>query len=66
MKVFCFILEEVCDVDLFIYVVDYLDLYYKIMMKMMEEMLKVVGVEDVLVIYVYNKVDLIEGEIYFK
>lgn len=36
------------------------------MMKTTEETLKAVGVEDVPVIYAYNKADLIEGEIYLS
>ncbi|MBC1904609.1 GTPase HflX [Listeria innocua] len=66
VKAFRSTLEEARDADLLIHVVDYSDPHYKTMMKTTEETLKAVGVEDVPVIYAYNKADLIEGEIYPK
>ncbi|MBC8862516.1 50S ribosome-binding GTPase, partial [Escherichia coli] len=66
VKAFRSTLEEARDADLLIHVVDYSDPHYKTMMKTTEETLKVVGVEDVPVIYAYNKADLLEDEMYPK
>ncbi|HAK1610357.1 TPA: GTPase HflX [Listeria monocytogenes] len=66
VKAFRSTLEEARDADLLIHVVDYSDPHYKTMMKTTEETLKAVGVEDVPVIYAYNKADLLEDEIYPK
>ncbi|ARM72405.1 GTP-binding domain-containing protein [Listeria monocytogenes] len=66
VKAFRSTLEEARDADLLIHVVDYSDPHYKTMMKTTEETLKAVGVEDVPVIYAYNKADLLEDEMYPK
>ncbi|MBC2288957.1 GTPase HflX [Listeria welshimeri] len=66
VKAFRSTLEEARDADLLIHVVDYSDPHYETMMKTTEETLKAVGVEDVPVIYAYNKADLLENEIYPK
>ncbi|EUJ30317.1 hypothetical protein MFLO_10858 [Listeria floridensis FSL S10-1187] len=61
VKAFRSTLEEAQDADLLIHVVDYSDPNYKTMIEMTEKTLKEVGVEDVPMLFAYNKADLIEG-----
>lgn len=63
IKAFRSTLEEVCEADLLIHVVDSSSEYLDEMIKTTNETLEEIGVKDIPVIYVYNKIDLLNGEI---
>ena len=63
IKAFRSTLEEVREADLLIHVVDYSSIHYKNMMETTNSTLAQVGINDIPVIYVYNKADLTEKEI---
>lgn len=63
IKAFRSTLEEVAEADILIHVVDYSNPNYKQQIEVTNETLKELGVENIPVIYVYNKIDLVEGEI---
>lgn len=52
-------LEEVKEADLLIHVLNVSDPYYNVQKSITEEVLKEIGVEDIPVIYLYNKADLL-------
>lgn len=58
VKAFRSTLEEVCEADLLIHVVDLSSPHYKKQIEVTNETLKQIGAEHVPMIYVYNKVDL--------
>lgn len=58
VKAFRSTLEEVCEADLLIHVVDVSNPQYEKQMEVTHETLRQIGAEDVPVIYAYNKVDL--------
>ncbi len=60
VKAFRSTLEEVCEADLLIHVVDLSSTHYKKQIEVTNETLKQIGAEHVPMIYVYNKVDLID------
>lgn len=60
VKAFRSTLEEVCEADLLIHVVDLSSPHYKKQIEVTNETLKQIGAEHVPMIYVYNKVDLID------
>ena len=60
VKAFRSTLEEVCEADLLIHVVDLSSPHYKKQIEVTIETLKQIGAEHVPMIYVYNKVDLID------
>jgi GTP-binding protein HflX len=62
VKAFRSTLEEVSEADLLLHVVDYSDPNYKKHMEVTKETLKSIGVKDIPVVYVYNKVDLLQNE----
>lgn len=53
-------LEEVKEADLLIHVLDVSDPYYNIQKKITEDILHEIGVQDIPIIYLYNKSDLLE------
>jgi GTP-binding protein HflX len=63
VKAFRSTLEEVKEADLLIHVVDFSSPNYKQMMEVTNQVLKEIGVENIPVIYVYNKADLIDFSI---
>ncbi len=65
VKAFRSTLEEVKEADLLIHVVDFSNPNYRKMIEITNQVLKEIGVEDVPVIYVYNKADLIDFSIPF-
>lgn len=62
VKAFRSTLEEVSEADLLLHVVDYSDPNYKKHMEVTNETLKSIGVKDIPMVYVYNKVDLLNEE----
>jgi GTP-binding protein HflX len=60
VKAFRSTLEEVKEADLLIHVVDFSSPNYRQMIEVTNRVLKEIGVEDVPVIYVYNKADMID------
>lgn len=60
VKAFRSTLEEVCEADLLIHVVDVSNPNYENHIDVTNETLKQIGAEDVPMIYAYNKVDLID------
>ncbi|WP_346890551.1 GTPase HflX [Clostridium sp. UBA3887] len=60
IKAFRSTLEEVCEADLLLHVVDISNPDYKHHIKVTNETLKEIGVESVPMIYVYNKIDLVD------
>ncbi|MFZ5969340.1 MAG: GTPase HflX [Bacillota bacterium] len=63
IKAFRSTLEEVAEADLLIQVVDYSNPEYRQHMHVTRETLKELGVENISVIYAYNKIDLVDSEI---
>lgn len=61
VKAFRSTLEEVCEADLLIHVVDLSSSHYKKQIEVTNETLQQIGVTDVPMIYAYNKVDLVES-----
>lgn len=61
IKAFRSTLEEVCEADLLLHVVDISNPDYKHHIKVTNETLKEIGSESVPMIYVYNKIDLVDG-----
>ena len=61
IKAFRSTLEEVCEADLLLHVVDISNPDYKHQLKVTNETLKEIGAESVPMIYVYNKIDLLDG-----
>src|SRR5699024_6196850 len=60
VKAFRSTLEEVVEADLLVHVVDYSNPHYEEQIVLTNEILAEIGVEDIPVIYVYNKTDLVE------
>ncbi len=60
IKAFRSTLEEVCEADLLLHVVDISNPDYKHHLKVTNETLKDIGAESVPMIYVYNKIDLVD------
>ncbi len=60
IKAFRATLEEVCEADLLLHVVDISNPDYKHHLKVTNETLKEIGAESVPMIYVYNKIDLVD------
>lgn len=63
VKAFRSTLEEVAEADLLIHVVDYANSNYKQMMEITHHTLKGIGIEEIPMIYAYNKADLTEEHI---
>ncbi|MEG0775782.1 GTPase HflX [Clostridium sp.] len=63
IKAFRSTLEEVCEADLLIHVVDFSNPNYKHQIEVTIDTLNQIGAGDIPVIYAYNKVDLVEGPI---
>ncbi len=61
IKAFRSTLEEVCEADLLLHVVDISNPDYKHHLKVTNETLKEIGAESVPMIYVYNKIDLVDN-----
>jgi len=61
VKAFRSTLEEVAEADLLIHVVDYSNPNYKQQIEVTRQTLKEIGVEDIPVIYAFNKTDLVTG-----
>lgn len=60
IKAFRSTLEEVCEADLLLHVVDISNPDYKHHLEVTNETLKEIGAEEVPMIYVYNKIDLLD------
>jgi GTPase len=63
VKAFRSTLEEVKEADLLIHVVDFSSPNYKQMIEVSNQVLKEIGIENIPIIYVYNKADLIDFSI---
>ncbi len=63
VKAFRSTLEEVVEADLLIHVVDYSNPHYEEQIELTNAILAEIGVEDIPMIYAYNKTDLVEGTI---
>ncbi|MBG9736750.1 GTPase HflX [Paenibacillus alvei] len=63
VKAFRSTLEEVREADLLVHVVDFSNSEYEQHIHITNETLKAIGVEEIPMIYAYNKIDLKEGEI---
>jgi GTP-binding protein HflX len=63
VKAFRSTLEEVAEADLLVHVVDYANPNYKQQVDVTKDTLKKLGVDDIPVIYAYNKIDLADGGI---
>lgn len=63
VKAFRSTLEEIKQADLILHVIDYSDINYKQHIEVTKNTLKELGVQDVPVIYVYNKSDLVLKDI---
>jgi GTPase len=63
VKAFRSTLEEVKEADLLIHVVDFSSPNYKQMIEVSNQVLKEIGIENIPIIYVYNKADLINFSI---
>ncbi|PIE93897.1 GTPase HflX [Bacillus fungorum] len=63
VKAFRSTLEEVAEADLLIHVVDYANPNYEQLIDITNETLKKIGVENIPIIYAYNKSDMVEVEI---
>ncbi|WP_019419595.1 GTPase HflX [Paenibacillus sp. OSY-SE] len=63
VKAFRSTLEEVKDSELLVHVVDFSNPEYEQHIRITNETLKAIGVEDIPMIYAYNKIDLKEGDI---
>lgn len=60
VKAFRSTLEEVCDADLLVHVIDVSNSNYKNHIDVTNETLKQIGADNIPIIYVYNKIDLVE------
>lgn len=60
VKAFRSTLEEVCDADLLLHVIDISNPNYENHINVTNETLNQIGADNIPVIYVYNKVDLME------
>ncbi|MEW9095290.1 MAG: GTPase HflX [Clostridiaceae bacterium] len=56
-------LEEITEADMLVHVVDYSNPNYKQHIEVTKNTLKELGADNIPIIYVYNKTDLVEGEI---
>lgn len=63
VKAFRSTLEEVAEADLLIHVVDYANPNYEQLIDITNETLKKIGVENIPIIYAYNKSDMVDVEI---
>ena len=63
VKAFRSTLEEITKADVIVHVVDYSNRNYKQQIQVTNDTLKDIGVENISIIYAYNKCDLIEIEI---
>lgn len=63
VKAFRSTLEEVREADLLVHVVDFSNSEYEQHIHITNETLKAIGIEDIPMIYAYNKIDLKEDEI---
>ncbi|PEA54173.1 GTPase HflX [Bacillus pseudomycoides] len=63
VKAFRSTLEEVAEADLLIHVVDYANPNYEHLIEITNQTLKQIGVENIPIIYAYNKADVINIEI---
>lgn len=63
VKAFRSTLEEVKEADLLVHVVDFSNPEYEQHIRITNETLKAIGVEDIPMIYAYNKIDLKDGDI---
>lgn len=63
IKAFRSTLQEACEADLLIHVVDFSNPNYKEQIQVTMETLKEIGAENIPVIYAYNKIDLVHGEV---
>ncbi|HBM80680.1 MAG TPA: GTPase HflX [Clostridiaceae bacterium] len=63
IKAFRSTLEEVCEADLLIHVVDISNPHYKEQIDVTMKTLKEIGAENIPVIYAYNKIDLVDFDI---
>ncbi|HLR52875.1 MAG TPA: GTPase HflX [Candidatus Avamphibacillus sp.] len=61
VKAFRSTLEEVVEADLLVHVVDYSNPHYEEQIALTNKILAEIGVEEIPVIYAYNKTDLVEG-----
>lgn len=59
VKAFRSTLEEACEADLLIHVIDFSNPNYKQQIEVTLETLKQIGAEDIPIIYAYNKIDLV-------
>ncbi|WP_028594763.1 GTPase HflX [Paenibacillus assamensis] len=62
VKAFRSTLEEVKEADLLIHVVDFSNPEYEQHIRITNETLQAIGIEDIPMIYAYNKIDLREGD----
>jgi GTP-binding protein HflX len=62
IKAFRSTLEEVTEADLLIHVVDYSNPNYEQQIEITEETLKELGVDNIPIIYAFNKTDLVEAQ----
>jgi GTP-binding protein HflX len=60
VKAFRSTLEEVCEADLLIHVIDFSNSNYKQQIQVTLETLKQIGGENIPIIYAYNKIDLVD------
>lgn len=60
VKAFRSTLEEVCEADLLIHVVDISNPHYEAQIDVTKETLKQIGADHIPVIYAYNKIDLVD------
>ncbi|GAC41232.1 GTPase [Paenibacillus popilliae ATCC 14706] len=63
VKAFRSTLEEVKEADLLVHVVDFSNPEYEQQIRITNETLKAIGIEEIPMIYAYNKIDLKEGVI---
>lgn len=66
VKAFRSTLEEVCDANLLLHVIDVSNPNYENHMNVTNDTLMQIGADNIPVIYVYNKIDLIELEMFNK
>lgn len=63
VKAFRSTLEEVCEADVIVHVVDYSNPNHKHQIEVTNDTLREIGVNDIPVIYAYNKIDLLDDNI---
>ncbi|MDD4170045.1 MAG: GTPase HflX [Desulfotomaculaceae bacterium] len=63
IKAFRSTLEEVTEADMMIHVVDYSNPNYEQQIEVTKATLKELGADNIPIIYAYNKIDLVDGEI---